>query len=224
MESFFSTDAFQKSHSRTFDRSSRRGLSIVFVGTGASPEFVIFLLADHACRPRLYVRAYLCSQVISATSQLLQRPEENQENHDSRPVYNSLFDEYPLLRSRPRSILFDTISVPLSDAHSISPQANNTSSTTSISLSSVFSNSSQPSSSVHTIPSSTSVVDLKPLKLARVSQSLDASKRICQYEIPGGGVCRDDKCEDLHLSGKGGKNAAGVDLQSEPSGEFSGLL
>jgi len=27
----------------------------------------------------------------------------------------------------------------------------------------------------------------------------DVGRRICQYEIPGGGWCRDEECEDVHL-------------------------
>jgi len=57
--------------------------------------------------------------------------------------------------------------------------------------------------------------DLRPLKLATASRLLDPSKRICQYEVPGGGVCRDEGCEDVHLSriaGQGGRGGA------EPSG------
>ncbi|KAI0926748.1 hypothetical protein AcV5_007455 [Taiwanofungus camphoratus] len=28
----------------------------------------------------------------------------------------------------------------------------------------------------------------------------DPSTRICQYEVPGGGECRDRDCQDVHLS------------------------
>ncbi|THV00854.1 hypothetical protein K435DRAFT_431465 [Dendrothele bispora CBS 962.96] len=145
--------------------------------------------------------------------QLPQRLAENQEKYDSSSVYSSLFDEYPLLRSRPRPILFDSVSVPLSVQYPHFAHVKDTSSNTVISLSS-FSPTSIPS--IHTTLSSTSTIDLKPLKLGRLSQSLDASKRICQYEIPGGGVCRDDKCEDLHLNGESRKSAVGVDFRSEP--------
>jgi len=40
---------------------------------------------------------------------------------------------------------------------------------------------------------------LRSLKMATILKSLDPDRRICQFEIPGGGVCRDDKCEDLHI-------------------------
>lgn len=40
---------------------------------------------------------------------------------------------------------------------------------------------------------------LRSLKMATLFKNLDPDRRICQFEIPGGGVCRDDKCEDLHI-------------------------
>jgi hypothetical protein len=40
---------------------------------------------------------------------------------------------------------------------------------------------------------------LKALKLATIAHRLDPSKRICQYEVPGGGVCRAMDCEDAHI-------------------------
>ncbi|KIK93377.1 hypothetical protein PAXRUDRAFT_145216, partial [Paxillus rubicundulus Ve08.2h10] len=48
--------------------------------------------------------------------------------------------------------------------------------------------------------------DLKPLKQAVLHSALAQSTarsgdlRVCQYEVPGGGVCRDNDCEELHLS------------------------
>ena len=44
------------------------------------------------------------------------------------------------------------------------------------------------------------MLSLKRLKVATVANKLDPSKRICQYEVPGGGICRDEDCEDVHLS------------------------
>jgi hypothetical protein len=40
---------------------------------------------------------------------------------------------------------------------------------------------------------------LRSLKMVTLFRSLDPDRRICQFEIPGGGVCRDDKCEELHI-------------------------
>ena len=61
-----------------------------------------------------------------------------------------------------------------------------------------------------------SIPDLQPLKRAASAKALDPSKRICQYELPGGGVCHDAGCEDVHLGGSD-LNRAGVD-GVEPSG------
>lgn len=47
------------------------------------------------------------------------------------------------------------------------------------------------------------VPDLKPLKLRTALRSIAAAgsqgQRVCQYEVPGGGECRDVKCGDLHI-------------------------
>jgi len=40
---------------------------------------------------------------------------------------------------------------------------------------------------------------LRPLKMITLFKSLDPDRRICRFEIPGGGVCRDGACEDLHV-------------------------
>lgn len=40
---------------------------------------------------------------------------------------------------------------------------------------------------------------LRSLKMATLFKNLDPERRICRFEIPGGGACRDDKCEDLHI-------------------------
>ncbi|KAJ7927982.1 hypothetical protein B0H13DRAFT_2311849 [Mycena leptocephala] len=40
--------------------------------------------------------------------------------------------------------------------------------------------------------------------------ALDPAKRICQFEVPGGGVCADAGCEDLHLNRFGREGGAGV--------------
>ncbi|KAF7314434.1 MADS-box domain-containing protein [Mycena kentingensis (nom. inval.)] len=58
-----------------------------------------------------------------------------------------------------------------------------------------------PSSSISSLPSASSAAvplpSLKPLRLAT------ATKRVCQYEVPGGGTCRDAGCEDIHLGQMG---------------------
>ncbi|KAF5369535.1 hypothetical protein D9758_002783 [Tetrapyrgos nigripes] len=157
--------------------------------------------------------AFVCpclptSQEKPAMSQRHQKHAESQEQERHDWHYNSVLDEYPLLRSRPRPVLSYDISP---DLNSILTSDNNYSSLIIAPPLSSIRSTSHPSSPVYTMPSSSPVIDLKPLKLAKVSQSFVASRKICQYEIPGGGVCRDAKCEDFHLNGKGGKDAADVD-------------
>lgn len=40
---------------------------------------------------------------------------------------------------------------------------------------------------------------LRSLKMVTLLKNIDPDRRICQFEIPGGGVCRNDECEDLHI-------------------------
>lgn len=57
-----------------------------------------------------------------------------------------------------------------------------------------------PSSLKDSSPPSLPLPDLKPLREATLIKSIDPSKFLCQYEVPGGGVCRDTNCQDVHLS------------------------
>lgn len=63
-----------------------------------------------------------------------------------------------------------------------------------------------------------SIPDLHPLRQAVLQRVLtqltahDRGVRVCQYEVPGGGVCRDEGCDGLHLSRL---------TTSEPSGTWS---
>ena len=87
----------------------------------------------------------------------------------------------------------------------------------SSSLPSFMSSSSLPPSlsSSSSVASRSFLPDLKPLKKAASFKALDPSKQICQYELPGGGVCRDEGCQNVHLSR--GLDGLGVD-DVEPSG------
>lgn len=40
---------------------------------------------------------------------------------------------------------------------------------------------------------------LRSLKMVTFFRNLDPDRRVCQFEIPGGGVCRDDGCDGLHI-------------------------
>ncbi|KZP33404.1 hypothetical protein FIBSPDRAFT_943227 [Athelia psychrophila] len=62
---------------------------------------------------------------------------------------------------------------------------------------------------------SSTLPDLKSLKTAVSFKTLDPSKQICQYELPGGGVCRDAGCQDIHLS----RVADGDGMNAEPNDE-----
>lgn len=56
-----------------------------------------------------------------------------------------------------------------------------------------------PSSSISSSSASfPSELDLKPLLMSGF-KTADPKRKICHFEIPGGGSCRDDLCEDLHL-------------------------
>jgi hypothetical protein len=44
------------------------------------------------------------------------------------------------------------------------------------------------------------VPDLESLKLATIMNNLDTSAQLCQYEVAGGGVCRDEGCTYVHVN------------------------
>ncbi|KAF5382755.1 hypothetical protein D9615_002893 [Tricholomella constricta] len=153
-----------------------------------------------------------------------------QEQHDQDySAYDSPFKWYPLLGSRARPLY--TNSIPEAALVSSSPSFFSTSNSSSLPSSSLSlssftpTSSSSSASSLSFSPSVASVYsshgafyipDLKPLKLATASKMLDPSKRVCQFEVPGGGVCRDEGCEDMHLSRIAGQDGHGG---AEPSDE-----
>lgn len=122
--------------------------------------------------------------------------------------YDSPFSTYPLLLSQ----------LPLNDDSSEDPRRTGSHSARSTRLDG--GSSSLPASLIYcarSLSHSSSTVfvpDLKPLKLATLQRTLgqltarNSGLRVCQYEVPGGGVCRDKDCNDLHLGR----------LASEPSG------
>ncbi|KAE9392829.1 hypothetical protein BT96DRAFT_261345 [Gymnopus androsaceus JB14] len=145
------------------------------------------------------------------------KPEEKvlqPEKHEEHAVYISIFDSYPLLRSRPLLQIDSSII-------SLNPQ---TSPSLASSSNPNHTNISSPSHNVSYTPSSSFFMsrhlspsllpDLRPLRLATASQFLGSSKRLCQYEIPGGGRCADAGCEDIHISRMGG--SASMDANVEP--------
>ncbi|KAF8073739.1 hypothetical protein FPV67DRAFT_763477 [Lyophyllum atratum] len=153
-----------------------------------------------------------------------------QERHDQDySTYDSPFKWYPLLASRarplytnsvidPSSFLSSSSSASTSNSSSLASSSNLSFFTTPSSSSSASSLSFSPSTAsvypFHTDTAAFMLPDLRQLKLATTSKLLDPSKRICQYEVPGGGVCRDEGCEDVHLSRIAGHGRGGG---AEPS-------
>ena len=70
------------------------------------------------------------------------------------------------------------------------------------SLSSSSSVLAEPSSSFLSASSSRFLpeLNLKALRLAAIGKAFHPFKRLCRYEVPGGGACRDEGCDDVHLS------------------------
>ncbi|KAJ7600714.1 hypothetical protein C8J56DRAFT_911077 [Mycena floridula] len=149
--------------------------------------------------------------------------QQSQGNNDSYSPYRSPFDFYPLLRSKSRPLIFNH-----STSHSsfLEPSVSfssvtSTLSTVPSSLSFTRSRSSSASSvQSHDASAHIPFPDLLDLKLSIVGKLLDPSKRVCQYEVPGGGVCRDESCQDTHLSRiVGGSGSTLLKLKVEPDDE-----
>ncbi|KAJ4482028.1 hypothetical protein J3R30DRAFT_3455971 [Lentinula aciculospora] len=116
------------------------------------------------------------------------QPEKHEQDISS---YISIFDSFPLLRSKPPPIL--ERGTDIHPSSSSVPSFKNTSASSSSPLSFL-----SPTASFSSYSSSLSFA-VRLLRLATVSRLLDPSKRVCQYEIPGGGICRDAGCEDFHI-------------------------
>jgi len=124
-------------------------------------------------------------------------PTRTQEAPEKFPTYDSPFESYPLLRSRLR-MLSDEVQ------HKATHSTGSLPSFVSMSIAS-------------SVVSPKFIPNLKPLKKAASFKALDPSKQICRYELPGGGVCRDVECQDVHLSR--GLDGLGVD-GVEPTGTW----
>lgn len=102
-----------------------------------------------------------------------QVPDASAKGAASFSPYSSPFFSYPLLRSRARVV------TDLTSASAL------------------------PSRDASRLLGGNKVVipDLRPLRVAVVlRETNDTGRRICQYEIPGGGLCRDKTCTDVHLA------------------------
>lgn len=143
------------------------------------------------------------SQPASSNSEL-----QPHDKHTTFSVYRSPFDSYPRLRDHPHRMLPN----PFSISHDLS----------AVSSQPIQSSMLSDSRFAYTKPSTSSysstdfhLPDMRPLKLASTVRLFDPLKRICQYEIPGGGTCRDEHCEDIHLNRLESVNQLGI---VEPSG------
>jgi hypothetical protein len=138
----------------------------------------------------------------------------NSDDINEFSTYRSPFDSFPLLRDCPGPMLISDPASSLSSSSASYMYPSTRSSLSSIPYFVYTEHSTLPHPSS---PSSPAVLlpDLKPLKLASLVKLLDPFKRLCQYEVPGGGTCRDDGCEDVHLSKLEGANQMG---QVEPTG------
>jgi hypothetical protein len=143
-------------------------------------------------------------QLLSAQ---VQEPEKERDGFKS---YDSPFALYPLLRSRSHPVFSGDPARQVSSSSGSSAYIGSSSSFIPSSLPSASSISSQFSIVSHVLP------DLRPLKFASTIRLLDPYKRVCQYEVPGGGVCRDTECDDVHLSRIG--------AEGEPSGASRNFL
>lgn len=135
---------------------------------------------------------------------------ELQGSQTSFPYYDSPFSTYPLLLSQLRTTPLDADSC--QDPRRTATHSSRSSSQASASHAPNLSSPSSRTSLIYCAPSlshscsTVFVPDLKPLKLASLQRALgqasssDSGVRVCQYEVPGGGVCRDKDCNDLHLS------------------------
>ncbi|KAF9019199.1 hypothetical protein BDZ89DRAFT_325132 [Hymenopellis radicata] len=134
----------------------------------------------------------------------------NIQKHEERPPgtecfskYESPFSSYPLLRSRPNALNFPehTQDIPTLNRPAASVLGSSISSSSSLSIPSSTTPVTHPSSLyVHTDAQKTFTPNLRELNYIATAHALNPKKSICQYEIPGGGVCRDAKCKDIHLS------------------------
>ncbi|RPD62747.1 hypothetical protein L227DRAFT_435754 [Lentinus tigrinus ALCF2SS1-6] len=121
------------------------------------------------------------------SAQVVDDPDEpmNQQPEQA-PVfetYRSLLDRHPLLRARSRP-----------ESSPLAPSSSSTSGSSS--------------STTQTID-----IDLKPLKQAAVMKYLsDNTRQVCQYELPGGGECRDKNCDNVHLSRLSAVEPSGTSL------------
>ncbi|CAA7262930.1 unnamed protein product [Cyclocybe aegerita] len=159
-------------------------------------------------------------KLLDSLPQQQQTPsgDSNDQEESSFSDYCSPFESYPLLRGQP----LPTISLDGSPLFSLSSDPHMYSFPVSASDSPTVTPKTSTSSSSHSFSLASSFTpDLRPLRLALMSRRLDPLKRLCRYEVPGGGVCRDTSCEDVHLSRLEGTNELGsVEPSDQEAAEY----
>ncbi|KAI5118806.1 hypothetical protein M0805_005148 [Coniferiporia weirii] len=155
-------------------------------------ERVLTTEAKEEQRPSTMQDQMILEENITATPVDVNLHTSSARDIDARPPgvsiftdYSSPFHSYPLLRSRSR-VVADLAS----EVHSPS----------CVSFSSLSSILPSADERVNTTQK-TAIPDLRPLRVAVILREVgsDLDRRICQYEVPGGGMCRDKTCADVHL-------------------------
>ena len=134
------------------------------------------------------------NELVSETATAFNDNNSQQDDGKFR-AYNSVFELYPLLRGHSRTMSSD----PDFHSHLSSHSSLHMYPSTRPSLSSSPSMLAEPSSYFFSA-SSLPELNLEALKSAAIGKVLHPFKQICRYEVPGGGTCRDEGCDDVHLS------------------------
>jgi hypothetical protein len=150
-----------------------------------------------------YLRA-VAKRLQKIDDQLDLDPDASPLPENAATHYHSLFHSYPLMLSKPSDLSSSHTSLLLSSSADRSVYSS--SDTGSLS-----------SSGGHFDRFALPIPDLGPLKMATASKIFDPSKKVCQYEVPGGGICKDSSCDDIHLSRL-------VGSQTQTGLELSGML
>lgn len=163
--------------------------------------------------PSVHLRQDANWQEPSQPSNLNSKTSEDIQDATIFTAYHSPFDSYPLL-------LRDSLLLSTGAKNARASLSDNSFMYPSSLLLHLDSSSAYAEHFISSDPSSTSrlgipLPNMKPLRQATMTKLLDPFKRICQYEVPGGGTCRDEGCEDVHLSRLEGANQLGI---IEPNG------
>jgi len=145
-----------------------------------------------------------------------------QQHNEGFTTYNSPFKFYPLLYLRSQPGRNSNSSLRTSSSPSSLVSSSNSPTSLRASSFGCLSSPSLPCSFQFALASAYSIFpNLKLLRLATVSKLLDPLRPICQYEIPGGGICRDAGCADVHLNLLTGHDGnGGVEPSDQETAEY----